>query len=216
MSVTVAPGATAEQRVVLHDVSWTTYLTLLAERGARRTPRMYYDRGVLELMSTGRQHEWVARLVAALTVVPSEEWDLDVLDLGGTTFRRAALRRGFEPDGCWFVRDRADDLRSWPEDDPETLPAPDLVLEVDISRSSMSKDALFAGFAIPEVWRYEHDRLAIRALHGDAYESVAASGVLPGLTAEWLTGALHDGRRMRTQDWLRVVRGQLAALRATG
>src|SRR5688500_12174775 len=41
----------AEQRVLLHNISWETYERLLDERGDSRVPRLAYDRGELEIMS---------------------------------------------------------------------------------------------------------------------------------------------------------------------
>jgi hypothetical protein len=38
-----------EQRVVLRCVSWETYERLLAESADRSSPRLAYDRGVIEL-----------------------------------------------------------------------------------------------------------------------------------------------------------------------
>ncbi len=43
--------SSAEGRVILRNVGWETYELLIAEREERRTPRFYYDRGVMELLS---------------------------------------------------------------------------------------------------------------------------------------------------------------------
>src|SRR5215208_1676025 len=47
----------AEQRVVLHNVSWETYGRLLAEHANSSAPRFAYDRGELEIMSPNPEHE---------------------------------------------------------------------------------------------------------------------------------------------------------------
>ena len=69
-----APVATppAEQRMVIHGVSWKDYVIL---REALDTPglRMTYCEGVLELMSPSRAHElWkksAARLIEAYALI---------------------------------------------------------------------------------------------------------------------------------------------------
>ncbi|MFO0608169.1 MAG: Uma2 family endonuclease, partial [Polyangiales bacterium] len=49
-----------DQRVVLPGVSWAMYEALDTLRGERRTPRLTYLEGTLELMSPGRNHERIA------------------------------------------------------------------------------------------------------------------------------------------------------------
>jgi hypothetical protein len=43
-----------EERVTLHDVSWETYESLLADHHDRSAPRFTYDQGVLEISSLPR------------------------------------------------------------------------------------------------------------------------------------------------------------------
>ena len=50
----------AEQRVILHNMSWETYERLMEERGENRVPRFAYDRGELEIMSPSTEHESIA------------------------------------------------------------------------------------------------------------------------------------------------------------
>ena len=58
-------------------------------------------------------------------------------------------------------------------------PPPDLVIEVDISRSSMDKLPLFHSLGVPEVWRYAGDELHVH-VRGDAdYIQFEESDVLP-------------------------------------
>jgi Uma2 family endonuclease len=53
----------ADQRIVVHNVSWETYQRLLEERGEDRVPRFVYDRGELEIMSPSAEHERVEILL---------------------------------------------------------------------------------------------------------------------------------------------------------
>jgi len=39
----------AEQKVILHNISWKTYESLLADYASQSSPRLTYDRGTLEI-----------------------------------------------------------------------------------------------------------------------------------------------------------------------
>jgi Uma2 family endonuclease len=206
MSLVTAPppAAPAEQRVVLSGVSWETYERLLAERGDASTPRLTYDRGVLEIMSPGKRHERIDSLVSTLiTGGLSVAWDLDVTDLGHLTFKHPEWERGFEPDGCFFLRDAAAFVRTVEELDPVEHPPPDICVEVDISRSSMKKLAIYAQFRVGEVWRHDGTRVTVLGLDEDgAYRPMPSSRALPLLDAARLTELLDDGARRRLPEWL--------------
>lgn len=204
MSTTTAVAA--EQRVVLRDASWETYERLLVERGEAPVPRLAFDRGVLELMSPGKRHETLTRLVTQLVGVVGEIWDLDVADLGSTTFRRVEWQRGFEPDVCLYVGPRAADVWETEKWDPYHDPAPDVVLEVDISRSSMRKREMFAQFGVGEVWRHDGERMTMAVLDAGTYRSAPASRALPLLTADALTKLLAARTDTTLPAWVREVR----------
>lgn len=83
-------------------------------------------------------------------------------------------------------------------------PPPDLVIKVDISSPSVDKFSVYSRFGVPEVWRYDGERLSIHGLaEGAGYAEVQRSAVLPVLTAKVLTRFV---RRSNTLDWLTWVR----------
>lgn len=200
---TVSPVAAP---TVLNEVSWDTYERLLADDPGRHAPRLTYDRGVLELMSPGSMHERLARLAALLVELVAVEWDIDVDDLGSTTFRQRALQRGFEPDGCFYFGDDAAAMRGAQDLDVEQQPPPNVVLEVDVTRSSIDKLALYASFDVPEVWRFHQERWHVLVLVDGAYASASASVALPLLTAEALDQFVSAGLRMPRTAWVAQVR----------
>jgi Uma2 family endonuclease len=91
----------AEQRVMLHNVSWEAYARLVDERGDRRVPRFAYDRGELEIMSPSTEHESVAHFLGLLVALFAGETGVNAYCVGSTTFKREDLERGFEPDSCF-------------------------------------------------------------------------------------------------------------------
>ncbi len=148
MSVTSAPP---EERVVLRQVRWDTYERLLADHADARAPRFTYDRGTLEIARPGSRHESLAILVSYLVAAVAEARDLDATSLGSTTFKDPGWERGFEPDACFYLRDAAT-VRGLERIDPRVDPPPEIVFEVDITRSSIDKLALYAQFGVAEVW----------------------------------------------------------------
>jgi Uma2 family endonuclease len=205
-----------EQRVLLRNVSWETYERLLEEREERRSPRFFYDRGVLEIVSPSARHDRISRIVAWLVEELAAEASLDVDNVGSATFRREDLVRGFEPDECFYFGDAARRVRG--KDDVDLQgedPPPDLVFEVDLTSSSLSKFPIYAALGVPEVWRYDGRRMAVFALSGElpaegaweaeGYTEVAESSIFPSLTGEVLSRFVERGASLERPAWRREV-----------
>jgi Uma2 family endonuclease len=201
---TTALGA-PEQRVVMTGVSWATYERLLADLKDSSSPRVTFDRGVMEVMSPSAEHEESNRTIALLVEVLAEEFGLDVRDLGSTTFKREDLGRGFEPDSCFYIRNEAR-MRGKKEVDLTVDPPPDLVVEVDITSPSLGKLPIYAAIGVPEIWRYDGQAVTILRLEGGGYaeadESVALPRVIGGELLRFIRESESKGRR----EWLSGVR----------
>lgn len=195
----------AEQRVVLHNIGWTTYERLLADHENNSAPRFTYDRGELEIMSPSPEHEAYNRSIALLVETLAEELGIDVYDLGSTTFRREDLERGFEPDSCFYIQNE-EQVRGKDRIDLAVDPPPDLVIEIDITSPSFSKLPIYAQMGIPEVWRYDGKRLTILVLEGSDYAESTDSIVLPPATNTALTGFVEKSKATRRTIWLKSVR----------
>src|SRR5438128_611736 len=94
----------ATQHVILRGVSWTTYQQLLAEHEESSGTHFTYDRGLLEIMVLSAKHEAIKHTLEIQVEVLAEETGIDVYGLGSTTFQRADLERGFEPDACFYIQ----------------------------------------------------------------------------------------------------------------
>ena len=167
----------AEQRVVLRNVSWETYERLL-EGHESSAPRFTYDRGEMEIVSPSPEHEKFNRRIAQLVLAFTEEMDIESEDLGSTTFRREDLARGFEPDSCFYVQNE-EQVRGKDRIDLAVEPPPDLVIEVDITSPSINKLPIYAGLGVPEVWRYDGEKLEILRLGNDGYVEVSRAPLYP-------------------------------------
>jgi Uma2 family endonuclease len=168
----------APQRFVLHGVSWQTYLDL-SDSPENEHVRMTYDGGELELMTLSRQHEQYARFLEYLVRVWAEETGATIAACGSMTVRREALDRGFEPDNCYYLSHAAM-VRGKKALDFTVDPPPDLAVEIEVTRKSISKMPMYAAFGVPEVWRYDGRILQAYLLGGDGqYRRSPESGCFP-------------------------------------
>ena len=205
VATTVDEGYAPGSLVTLTGVRWETYESLLADLADPGSPRLTYDRGTLEIMSPSSPHERANRALALVVEMVAMEWDINLLDFGTTTFRRADLERGFEPDTCFYI-DHVASVSGRRPIDPAVDPPPDLVMEMEVTTSAIPKLPLFAAMGIPEVWRTTPEGVTILTLRDGEYVPVVTSPAFPSLTAEVLTRFLDDGYTMTRSAWLRSIR----------
>jgi Uma2 family endonuclease len=204
MTTIDAPRVPAEQRLLLRDIEWATYERLVADQADRRTPRLTYDRGELEIVSPGTKHERDSGTLALLVELVAAATDASVLNVGSMTYKRRSAERGFEPDVSFYVGSEPL-VRDKEEIDPEEDPPPDLVVEVDVTNPSLDKLSVFAGLGVPEVWRWADDRLRIYLLDAAGYREADRSAALPMLTAQIVTRFMAESRSLPRPAWLRSV-----------
>ena len=194
----------AEQRVILHNVRWETYERLLAEHADSSAPRFTYDRGELEIMSPSPEHERVNRRLAQLVLALTEEMGVEAEDLGSTTFRREDLKRGFEPDSCFYIENE-ELIYGKDRVDLSVDPPPDLVIEIDITSPSISKLPIYAQMGVPEVWRYDGEHLTMWKLEGSRYTEITESLALPSLTNAVVSDFAEKSKSTKRTTWLMAV-----------
>ena len=195
----------SEQRVLLEGVSWELFENLVRASPNRGAPRFTYDRGQLEIMSPSAEHERLKETTTLLVNIVTEELRINVEAFGSTTFRRLDVGRGFEADSCFYIQSLAR-VKGKTEIDLRVDPPPDLVIEIDITTSSLDKLSIFASLGVPEVWRYQDARMRIFRLAQGALVEREESAALPGLTAELVTRFLSAGRALDRLTWLGQVR----------
>jgi Uma2 family endonuclease len=177
-------------------VSWQTYETLLEEFEGRPI-RLTYDQGRLEIMTLSHGHENYAELLGLFMIVLTGELRLARHSGGSTTFKREALRRGLEPDKCYWIQNEAR-MRGKKDFDIEADPPPDLAIEVDISRSSLDRLSIYASLGVGEVWRFDGDLLKVYRLKaGQKYAETDHSATFPHLP---LTELVRFLRASDTQE----------------
>jgi Uma2 family endonuclease len=101
------------------------------------------------------------------------------------------------------------------EIDSEVDQPPDLVIEVDITSPSLDRFPIYVHFGVPEVWRYDGERVVVYELRDTKYVEVANSLALPWFTSDILTRLVEQGLTMRRTSWARKVREWARSIRET-
>ena len=180
--------------LVLHDVSWDDYEQLLKDLEIWPGMRVTYSKGRLEVMSPSQKHEKIKSFVHDLVAVFCEEMGLAMENLGSTTYKRKRDEQGAEPDVCFYVTNLEQIIGKEEEFNPDSDPRPDVVVEIDIRNESATKFEIYAGFGVPEIWRYHRQRAYMHQLAGKGYVEIPSSGFFPGLTATVLTDFIEQSR----------------------
>lgn len=200
-----------EQRLVLYNVDWATYQRLLHDLDGRHL-RLNYDRGRLEIMTTSSRHERWKKLLARFFEVLTEELNVPILGLGSFTFQREDLDRGLEPDECWYIAHEPD-VRDREQIDLDVDPPPDLVVEIEVSRSVINRLGILGALGVPEIWRFDGQILTVMRLTEDGrYEACEQSPTFPQLP---LSGLLEHLLRRGQIDETSLIREFRAWVRET-
>ncbi len=165
--------------IVIRNVRWETFEALLNDRG-NDGPRIFYDEGTIEIMSPHRKHERLKTILGRLIEAFTEELDIDISSGGSTTLKSRWKEKGAEPDESYHVQHEAA-MRGKDEIDLAADPPPDLVLEVNLTTSTVDKLKIYGAFGVPEVWSYEENSgLVVWKLQsGGKYIARKSSQVLP-------------------------------------
>ena len=118
--------------------------------------------------------------------------------------------KGAEPDDSFYVQNAAavigkEDLNLQHD------PPPDIVIESDLTSSSLDRFAIYAGLGVPEIWRVFNRRVEIWLLRAHGYEESQTSHAFPFVTMEalnvFLLLGLTAGERKAAQafrNWIKL------------
>ncbi|MEB3280232.1 MAG: Uma2 family endonuclease [Lyngbya sp.] len=182
-----------EQRTVLKNISWSTFEAILKETGDKRGYRFAYDGDVLEIMSPLLEHESYKSNLGNFIVVLAEELDIEIKSGGSLTLKRKDLKRGIEPDNCYYIQSEPL-VRGKQTLSLETDPPPDLAIEIDITHSSINKLELYAALGVTELWRYNGQTIKFYHLQNPNYQESEFSLTFPFLSSLELTQFLEQSK----------------------
>ncbi|AGA31592.1 Uma2 family endonuclease [Singulisphaera acidiphila] len=198
--------------VLFEGTSWDDYEAMLRIVG-NRPIRVTYDRGSMEIMSPLWKHGGLSYLLGRLIDVLTEEWDIPVEAADPVTFKREDLAKGVEPDKCYYFGDHAAQVRGKDRLNMGVDPPPDLVIEADITSSSLDRLGIYAALGICEVWRFDGQSLHFLHLQADrSFQARETSLHFPGLSLAMMTQALVQAEGKDKTAWVRSFRADVRAL----
>jgi hypothetical protein len=88
---------------------------------------------------------------------------------------------GLEPDKCYWIKHEKE-MRGKKRWDAADQPPPDLAIEVDITSSRLDRLGIYASLKVPEVWRFDGEKLKVLILGGNGkYREKSKSVAFPSL-----------------------------------
>ncbi len=159
--ISIPPGS-----VMRIPGTWEDFCQLRDSRGDGSIPRLKYHDGEILLMSPLPRHGREANIIADIVKVLLDSQDRNYEAFTPITMELPEVS-GIEPDYCFYIdnwqaivgKDRID----WQVD-----PAPDLVIEIDVTSYTSELD--FLPYNVPEVWLFKNYRLTIYQLADGKYE----------------------------------------------
>jgi hypothetical protein len=149
---TVTAGSRKRTRApsgfVFYDVSWDDYEAMLRIVGDRPI-RVIYDQGTMEIFMPSFVPDNDAYYLGRMVDLLTEELEISVRGGRTTTHKRQDLGKGAEPDDCYWFGPKARRMAGKRQLDLSRDPAPDLVVEVDVTRTSLDRLKIFAALGGP-------------------------------------------------------------------
>ncbi|BAZ87391.1 Uma2 family endonuclease [Dolichospermum compactum] len=191
----VTTATPAETRVLLENITWQTFKTMLAEMGSERANKISYHQGNIEVMTPLKPHESSNRLIEVFVGVLCEELGLEVNRVGSLTLTRDDLEYGAEPDSSYYIQNELL-VREKENIDLAFDPPPDLVLEVEYSRPKIDKFKLYAAMGIPEFWLYNGTTLRVYILANGQYSETQTSHTFAAIPIKEIPRFIEESKKI--------------------
>ena len=188
--------------VVLHDVSWEFYEQISRELADRHN-HITFDNGDLEIMApVFLSHEswksWIGQMIEIVCL----ERNIAARTAGEMTLGRKDLAKALQPDESYYIQ-TVSAVSGKKKINLKKDPPPDLAVEVDITRSSIPREPIYAALKVPELWRFNGKKLIILRLDSGQYRTSKSSSAFPFLPMAEFEKFL---RRFETQPQTFVAR----------
>ncbi len=194
-----------EHRFVIRNLGWDGYQVLLKVVGDRG-PRLSYAHGDVELMSPLFPHEGFRRRLGRMVETLTEELDIPMKSAGSSTLDREDLDRGVEADESYYLANvgRVLDKK---QINLEVDPPPDLAIEIEITNSILKKVDIYARIGVPELWKFDGERLVVFLLGPDGrYVPSDSSAAFPFVPMNEIERFLNEGQAIDETRWVRSFR----------
>jgi Uma2 family endonuclease len=207
MLIEQPPKQVGEKRLTFRNLDWSAFKQVQRLLSQDTHTRFSYLNGVLEITMPLESHERFALLFELFIRILVVEMGLKVKSMRSTRLDREDLLKSAEPDNGFYIKNYSQVADH--EVDLNIDPAPDLVVEVDITHSDLNKNELYASLGIPEFWRFNGREWQILELVNDCYKERDRSPTFPIVNKsdlyQFLQTALTDevAAEVSFRGWLR-------------
>jgi Uma2 family endonuclease len=177
-------GVPPDTRVVIAGVTWEFYDRFSRAVREGDNCRVAFDGNDIEMMTLGPLHERYKTRLDIFVAIVADELAIEFQPQGSTTWKRKRVKRGVEPDSCFYFK--AEKLLACAAAEEkgsnkvEDYPNPDLAIEVDLSPSKIDRPGIYAALQVGELWRIRDNVVSIEQLVSPgAYVAAARSQFLP-------------------------------------
>ncbi|MEG3902824.1 Uma2 family endonuclease [Microcoleus sp. B4-C5] len=170
----IQPG----QQLLVEDVNWQQFESILAELGERRASRLSYSNGRLEIMVPLPEHEKAKEIIGDMVKILLETRQIAFESLGSTTLKNERMSQAVEPDSCFYIQNQAAVIGK-NRLDMSVDPPPDLAIEIDLTSRTQLDNYQILG--VPELWRYARRGLQINVLQAEQYIESDVSPTFPNI-----------------------------------
>ena len=170
----IQPG----QQLLVEDVNWQQFESILAELGERRASRLSYSNGRLEIMVPLPEQEKAKEIIGDMVKILLEVRQIAFESLGSTTLKNERMSQAVEPDTCFYIQNQAAVIGK-NRLDMSIDPPPDLAIEIDLTSRTQLDNYQILG--VPELWRYARRGLQINVLQAEQYIESDVSPTFPNI-----------------------------------
>ncbi|MEG4352717.1 Uma2 family endonuclease [Microcoleus sp. LAD1_D3] len=170
----IQPG----QQLLVEDVNWQQFESILAELGERRASRLSYSNGRLEIMVPLPEHEKAKEIIGDMVKILLETRQIAFESLGSTTLKNESMSQAVEPDTCFYIQNQAAVIGK-NRLDMSVDPPPDLAIEIDLTSRTQLDNYQILG--VPELWRYARRGVQINVLQAEQYIESDVSPTFPNI-----------------------------------
>lgn len=209
--IIIPPG----ERLLLKDVSWQQFESVLEQLGEHRGTKLSYNEGTLEIMTPLLEQEKAKTIIGNIVEFLLEELQIDYEPSASTTFKNAQMKQGIEPDESFYIASR-NAVIGKNKIDLNIDPPPDLAIEIDIT--SRTEFDNYQQLGIPELWRFrKNGTLQINVLHQGKYIESQNSPTFPKLPdlSKMIAECIKQSKEKGTSLALRNFKAQIKQILLT-
>jgi Uma2 family endonuclease len=207
-------GVPPDTRVVIAGVTWEFYDRFSRAVREGDNCRVAFDGKDIEMMTLGPLHERYKTRLDTFIAIVADELTIEHQPQGSTTWKRKKVKRGVEPDSCFYFKPEKLHACAAAEakgsNKVKDYPNPDLAIEVDLSPSKIDRPGIYAALQISELWRLHDKVVSIEHLFPGAYVAAERSQFLPVRPEDvtsWVFGEYARDPitwKQRMREWVRT------------